>query len=313
MTAFVFALLLAQAPSATPSPTPVPSFAPPPQMPTTQQVMRIFRQFRPQLEENRRQLMTGITQALTPQQLATIAADIGADAVADKPNETVLTSEIDGVLTPPARAAIAGAFVQYAVRQQALSKQIQAAMPMTQSGDLHAQLVGPTPQPVTFAAADVARLLAHRPIGVGMLRPEDAFRSRAVAPMMQLRQTMRARMLAALTPAHRVAVGEIYGKNAMVESNAGQDVSAQIDALLTPAERQAIVDAHAQFVADTVKQLETMKAVAQQQVEAMGAEVPPALLDTMKRQIDALQAPPAAPVDAGTALFSALMISPAAP
>lgn len=313
MTVLVFVLLLAQAPAATPSPTPVPSFAPPPQMPSAQQVMRIFQQFRPELEQNRRQLMGAVTQALTPQQLAAIEADIGTDAVAVSPNETALTSEIDGVLTPPARAAIAAAFVQYAARQQLLSEQIQAALPMQQSGDVRVRLVGPTPQPVAFVPADAARLLAHRPIGVGMLRPERAMDSSLMAPVMQLRQTMRGRMLAALTPAHRAAVGELYGKIVMGESRVGQRVGAQIDALLTSAERQAILSAHAQYVADTVKLIDAAKAVAQQQVQAMGSEVPPSLLDMMKRQIDALGAAPAAPVDAGTALFSALMVSPTAP
>lgn len=313
MIVLALVLLLAQRASATPSPTPVPSFAPPPQLPTAQQMVRIFQQFRPELVENRRQLMASITQALTPQQLATIAADIGADAVADKPNEIALTSEIDGVLTPPARAAIADAFTQYALRQQALSKQIQAAMPMQQSGDARVRLVGPTPQPGAIAPADAARLLAHRPIGVGMFRPEDAMQTQLAAPAMQLRQTMRARMLAALTPAHRIAVGELYGKNAMGESGAEQGVSSQIDALLTPAERQAILDAHAQFVAESLKLIDAMKAVAKQQIQAMGSEVPPAFLDAMKRQIDSLQTPTVTPVDAGRALFFALMIPPAAP
>jgi hypothetical protein len=311
MIVLAFALLLAQAPAAMPSPTPMPSFAPPPQIPTAQQIMGIFRQFRPELAESRRQLMTAITQALTPEQLAAIAADIGADAVADKPNVTALTSEIDSVLTPPSRTAIAEAFERYAVRQQALSKQIQAALPMQQSGEGHAQLIGPTPQPIEYVPADAARLLAHRPIGMGMLRPEHA-QPLFLAPMLQLRQTMRARMLAALTPAHRIAVGQLYGQTAMGESGAGQGVSAQIDALLTPAERQGILSAHAQFVAESLKQIEASKAAAEQQIQAMGSDFPPALVDAMKRQIDALQTPPPVPVDAGSALFSALMVPTAA-
>lgn len=292
MNVIAFVFLLAQAPAA-PSPTAVPSLAPPPQLPTTQQTMRTFQQFRPELTESRRQLMAAITQSLTPQQLDEIAADIGTDAVADKPNVTVLTSEIDGVLTPPARAAIAAAFVRYAARQQALSKQIQAEMPT---------------QPVAFVPADAARLLAHRPIGAGILRPAHATQPLLPAPIVQLRQTMRARMLTALTPAHRTAVGELYGKTAISASDAGQPLGAQIDALLAPSERQAILSAHAQFVAEAVNQIDALKALALQQAQAMSAEAPPAFLNAVKRRIDALGAPPAAPVDAGAALVSALML-----
>ncbi len=257
--------------------------------------------------------MAAITRALTPEQLAAIAADIGADAVADKPNAAALTSKIDGLLTPAARAAIAAAFTQYAVRQQALNKQIQAAMPMMQqSGDARVRLLGPTPQPVAFVPADAARLLAQRPMGAVLVPTEHAMQSSLAAPVMELRQTRRARMLAALTPAHRIAVGELYGKIAMGESEAAGGVGVQIDALLTPAERQAILSAHAQYVADTVKLIDAMKAVLQQQAQAIGSEVPPALLNMIERQIDELQAPPAVAVDPGTALFIALTVEPMA-
>lgn len=283
--------------------------------------MRAFAQFRPQLTESRRQLMAAVTQALTPQQHDAIAADLGANAVADEPNVEKLTSEIDGVLTPAARAAIAAAFTQYAVRQQALTKQILATMPMQQSGDLHVQLAGPSPspRPVAFAPADAARLLAHEPIGAGMLRQERVastgtstnIGSMAQA-MMQRRETMRVQMLSALTPAHRVAVGELFGKAVMSESYDGLSVGAQIDALLAPDERQAILGAHAQYVADTIKQLEAIKAAVRQQLQTMDGNVPPAFSDTMKRQLDELNVPSPAPVDAGNALLSALIMQPMA-
>jgi hypothetical protein len=312
MIVLAFIILLVQTPAATPSPTPMPSLAPPPQIPTPQQMMRVFAQFRPEFEESRRQLMAAVTNALTPQQHDAIATDIGANAVAGEPDATKLTSEIDGVLTPPARAAIAAAFTEYVVRQQTLEEQIQAAMPMQQSGNLHARLAGPTPQPVAFVSADAARLLAHQPMGVRrtpLAGPLTTFGS-TVALMTQLRETMRAQMLAALTPAHRIAVGQLYGQAMMSDSYSGQTAGAQIDALLAPAERQAILSARAQYVADTTKQLEAIKAAAQQHLQLMGATIQQSLFDTMKQQLDALNAPSPAPVDAGTALLFALIVQP---
>jgi hypothetical protein len=295
MIVLAFIILLAQAPA-------------PPQMPTPQQLMRINQQFLPEFAENRRQLMATITKALTLQQHDAIAIDLGANAVADEPNVTKLTSEIDGVLTPPARTAIAAAFERYAIAQQALAKQIRAMMQLQQSGNVQAPLVGSTPRPVAFVPADAARLLARQP--VGMERPLSSMTvvslGSMVAPTAQLRETMRAQMLAALTPAHRTAVGELYGQAVMSESYPGQSVGAQIDALLAPAERQAILSARAQYVADTTKQLEAIKAAAQRQLQISGAQVRPSLCDMMKQQLDA------APVDAGTALLSALIMQPMA-
>src|SRR5579863_4081201 len=154
MIVLAFIILLAQAPA-------------PPQKPAPQQPMPSYQQFLPEFAENRRQLMARITKALTPQQHGAIAIDLGANAVADEPNVTKLTSEIDSVLTPPARTAIAAAFERYVIAQQGLGKQIQAIMRQQQSGNVQAWLIGPTPRPVAFVPADAARLLASLPVDMG--------------------------------------------------------------------------------------------------------------------------------------------------
>lgn len=309
MIALALIVLLAQAP-ATPSPTPMPSIAPLPQIPTPQEMMRAFAQFLPKFAENRRQLMATITQALTPQQRDAIATHIGANAVAGEPNATKLTSEIDSVLTPSARTVIAAAFERYDKQQQVLGEQIQTMMRMQQPGDVHARLVGPTPRPIAFDPADAAGLLARQSIGSGKAWSSATVISigSSVVSIVQLRKTMRAQMLAALAPAHRTAVGELYGRAVMSESYSGQSVGAQIDALLAPAERQAILDAHAQFVADVLKQVEAMKTAAQRQLQLMGATIRPSLFETMQQQLDALNAPSPSPVNAGTALLAALIM-----
>jgi hypothetical protein len=65
---------------------------------------------------------------------------------------------------------------------------------------------------------------------------------------MQLHQQLRSQMLGALSPEHRTAVANIIGQMAISASPDPGGAAKQIDALLTPAEKQSITTAHGQFV-----------------------------------------------------------------
>jgi hypothetical protein len=85
--------------------------------------------------------------------------------------------------------------------------------------------------------------------------------------MRQLHTQARTQILAALSPAHKAAVGNIIGQLA-VSANPNPDVAArQIDGLLTPAESQSIVRTHEAFRSQMRTIMEQMHA----QMQAAGA------------------------------------------
>lgn len=61
------------------------------------------------------------------------------------------------------------------------------------------------------------------------------------AQLAQIRQTVRVRMLAALTPAHRTMLANAVGNLVLAVNPDPRTVAAQLDAVLAPAEKQAII------------------------------------------------------------------------
>jgi hypothetical protein len=61
------------------------------------------------------------------------------------------------------------------------------------------------------------------------------------AQLAQIRQTVRVRMLAALTPAHRTMLANAVGNLVLAVNPDPRAVAAQLDAVLAPAEKQAII------------------------------------------------------------------------
>jgi hypothetical protein len=305
--------------------TPLPTMPP---MPSAQRLMRVFQRFRPQMEDSRRRLMSAVRAALSPAQQDAIAAAIGANTVAEKPDSAALTTRIDSMLTPASRTAIAAAFQRYVTNQQALGQKMEAAMRSTQqSGSANTELLAPSPQPIVFTPSDAARLLASQPMGMAgstLARPAHAltpqpgpFSSAVVmdsmlSPILRLRAETRMEMLASLSPAHRNAIGNLLGQFALGLDPGGVDVAAQMNALLSDAERRQILALQAQFAAESARQIEQMKAAAQQQLDAMGAQMSPAAFEWMKAmmqsRLEALHPPAPAPVDAGTALLAMLSL-----
>lgn len=84
---------------------------------------------------------------------------------------------------------------------------------------------------------------------------------------MQLHKQLRSQMLGALSPEHRTAVANVIGQLAISASPDPGAAAKQIDALLTPAEKQAITTAHTQFS-------DQSRTLMQQMMSQMKSEMP---------------------------------------
>ncbi len=92
---------------------------------------------------------------------------------------------------------------------------------------------------------------------------------------MQLHQQMRMQMLAALTPVHRRAVAAAIG-NLAIETNPDPQAAAkQLDAMLSPGERQRVITAHTAFANQS-------RALHDQMRAQMQANMPAGAHDGMK-------------------------------
>lgn len=67
----------------------------------------------------------------------------------------------------------------------------------------------------------------------------------------QLHQRMRAQLLSSITPIHRTAIANIVGSLAIAPQPNRQQAALQIDRLLSPAERNAVVSARNAFLAQS--------------------------------------------------------------
>ncbi|MBV8116675.1 MAG: hypothetical protein JOZ01_01785 [Candidatus Eremiobacteraeota bacterium] len=83
-----------------------------------------------------------------------------------------------------------------------------------------------------------------------------------------LHQAMRAQILGALSPEHRTAVAGAIGEMVIAENPDPAAVAKQIDGLLSPGERQAILAAHTAFVNQTQTLLQQMHAQLQSELPA---------------------------------------------
>jgi hypothetical protein len=83
----------------------------------------------------------------------------------------------------------------------------------------------------------------------------------------QLHQQFRAQLLGVLSPVHRTAVANVIGQLAISSNPNEQQAAAQIDAMLSPGERQQIINAHTTFRTQS-------KTLHEQFREAMKSEMP---------------------------------------
>ncbi len=84
----------------------------------------------------------------------------------------------------------------------------------------------------------------------------------------QLHQQMRVQMLSALTPVHRRAVGAAIGNLAIEASPDPQAAAKQLDAMLSPGERQRVIAAHTSFANQSRALHEQLRAQMQQNMPA---------------------------------------------
>jgi hypothetical protein len=103
----------------------------------------------------------------------------------------------------------------------------------------------------------------------------------------QLHQQMRTQILSSMTPVHRRAVGAAIG-NLAIEPNPDLKAAAkQLDAMLSPGERQRIISAHTQFAAQSRALHEQVRTQLQQLMPNMPAGPKHDTMNMQHRQLDA--------------------------
>ena len=117
----------------------------------------------------------------------------------------------------------------------------------------------------------------------------------------QLRQQMRWQILSALSPVHRRAVAATIGELAISPNADTQAAAQRLDQILSPAERQRVLVAHASFAAQSRQLHDQMRTQLQ-------SEMPAGHSDWMNRrgQKDATQQQ-RPQLDAGTLLLMSLV------
>jgi hypothetical protein len=102
----------------------------------------------------------------------------------------------------------------------------------------------------------------------------DPQRAQMMQQMRQLHQQMRASVLGALTPANRQLLANVVGQLAISPTPDFKDAAARLDRSLSPAERNAILQADANFKTQAKAMFESMKpeGAPQQDGQAGGPE-----------------------------------------
>ena len=84
----------------------------------------------------------------------------------------------------------------------------------------------------------------------------------------QMHQQLRSQILGSLSPDHRTAVANVIGQMVISASPDPDAAAKQIDAVLSPAERQSILAAHGTFVTQTQTLMQQMHAQLQKELPA---------------------------------------------
>ncbi len=116
---------------------------------------------------------------------------------------------------------------------------------------------------------------------------------------MQLHQQMRSQILSSLSPVHLRAVGATIGNLAIEQNPDMQAAARQIDRLLSPGERQRVMNAHEAFRSQSRQLHDQMRSEMQSMM--------PGHPDMEKPENGMMQRPPQ---DAGTILLMALSPHP---
>ena len=87
----------------------------------------------------------------------------------------------------------------------------------------------------------------------------DPQRAQMMQQMRQLHQQMRASVLGALTPANRQLLANVVGQLAISPNPDFKDAAARLDRSLSPAERNAILQADANFKTQAKTMMESMR------------------------------------------------------
>jgi len=125
---------------------------------------------------------------------------------------------------------------------------------------------------------------------------------RFAAQEQQLHDQMRAQILGSLSPVHRRAVGAAIGELAISPNPDPVAAAKQIDAMLSPGERQRIVAAHESYKSQSMQLHEQMRT-------QMQSEMPAGHSDAMDHgPMNGMTQRP--PLDAGTILLTALAPHP---
>lgn len=146
-----------------------------------------------------------------------------------------------------------------------------------------AQESSPAPAPPSPAAAKAVSPPVHAWPATPGFTPADLAQLKALAPAFTalgekqraLMESSRAKLFAAITPAHRRAVAQIIGELVMSSDPDGNAAAKQIDAVLSPAEKSAVIAANAAARAQDVKlreQGETLRARLEAITKRMEAE-----------------------------------------
>jgi hypothetical protein len=235
--------------------------SPMPSMPSGEQmdqIWKVMQRFAPDVRQSFQRYREQLVSALTPTHRVAISEAIADYAVADHQDTPALTKRIEAILSESEREKIMAALSAYVGDQQTIAVRLGETLVRDHPDLLKGAHPPATAESATSApqTSQAATVLANWLPTSGLNASEGTGAKSAKLSVfnysgpndVQVRVQMRKAMLKALSQNHRIKVGQAIGLSALSATSSDSTLSKQLDELLSPAERQRILDSFSAFL-----------------------------------------------------------------